>query len=166
MNEPADTPGESGTQKHGSDGHSTQPHEPPRQRFEPDDHVDHAENWLLVNRIGQGGFGEVWLVRHQWKKERRAVKFCTHPEVRHRLIAHEKTVLLRVMRNAGDHPNIVPLLEYSLKAEIPWLMYEYVPGGTLADAVEAGRDLPPAERLARAVRVLCAIAGALARLHQ
>ena len=78
----------------------------------------------------------MWLARHEWKDERRAVKFCTHPDVRHRLIGHEKTVLLRVMRNAGGHPNIVPLLEYSLKAEIPWLMYEFVEGGTLADLIE------------------------------
>ena len=154
MSEPADTPN---------------PHDAPRAAvrpsFAPDDPVDRAENWILVRELGRGGFGEVWLARHEWKDELRAVKFCTHPDVRHRLIGHEKTVLLRVMRNAGDHPNIVPLLEYSLKAEIPWLMYEYVEGGTLADALEAG-GLSPHERLARAVRTLHAIAGALARLHQ
>jgi TPR repeat protein/tRNA A-37 threonylcarbamoyl transferase component Bud32 len=142
------------------------PPPPVRPHFAPDDPVDRAENWLLVRPLGHGGFGEVWLARHEWKDEQRAVKFCTHPDVRHRLIAHEKTVLLRVMRNAGDHPNIVPLLEYSLKAEIPWLMYEYVPGGTLADAIEAARALSVHERLARAVRTLHAIAGALAKLHQ
>src|SRR3954451_3034599 len=70
------------------------------------------------------------------------------------------------MRTAGDHPNIVPLLEYSLKAEIPWLMYEYVEGGTLAALIEATTSQAPRERLAGAVRTLHAIAGALARLHQ
>jgi hypothetical protein len=147
MSEPADTP-------------------QPRPPFRPDDPVDRAENWLLVRELGRGGFGEVWLVRHEWKDERRAVKFCTHPDVRHRLIGHEKTVLLRVMRSAGDHPNIVPLLEYSLKAEVPWLMYEYVEGGTLADAIDAARGRSPCERLGWAARTLHAIAGALARLHR
>jgi TPR repeat protein/tRNA A-37 threonylcarbamoyl transferase component Bud32 len=150
MSEPADTP---------------PTNDPVRPHFAPGDPVDRAENWLLVGELGRGGFGEVWLARHEWKDERRAVKFCTHPDVRHRLIAHEKTVLLRVMRTAGDHPNIVPLLEYSLKAEIPWLMYEYVSGGTLADVIECAHEVPPAERFARAVRVLHAIAGALGTLH-
>ncbi|MBN9119595.1 MAG: SEL1-like repeat protein [Planctomycetes bacterium] len=142
------------------------PRPPVNPHFAPDDPVDRAENWLLVRELGRGGFGEVWLARHEWKDELRAVKFCTHPDVRHRLIGHEKTVLLRVMRNAGDHPNIVPLLEYSLRAEIPWLMYEYVEGGTLADLIGGSGALSPGDRLARAVRTLHAIAGALARLHQ
>jgi TPR repeat protein/tRNA A-37 threonylcarbamoyl transferase component Bud32 len=161
MTDPEETPAEA-TSKRGSDD----PTVPARARLEPDDPVDRAENWLLVNRIGQGGFGEVWLVRHEWKKERRAVKFCTHPDVRHRLIGHEKTVLLRVMRNAGDHPNIVPLLEYSLKAEIPWLMYEYVEGGTLADAIIGWKTADAGERVARTVRTLHAMCGALGHCHR
>ncbi len=166
MNDPADTPAEDGTQPAGSAPVPPTTPAPQRARFEPDDPIDRAENWILVNQIGLGGFGEVWLARHEWKKERRAVKFCTHPEVRHRLIGHEKTVLLRVMRNAGDHPNIVPLLEYSLKAEIPWLMYEYVEGGTLADVLVGWKTLPAAERIARTVRTLHAMTEALGHCHR
>lgn len=139
---------------------------PTSRMFAPDDPVERAENWRLVRPLGRGGFGEVWLVRHEWKPDERAVKFCTHPNSRHRLIAHEKSVLLRVMRTAGDHPNIVPLLEYSLKAEIPWLMYEYVPGGTLAEAIERARALPSAERLSWLARTLHAVAMALGTLHR
>ena len=157
MSEPADPP---------QQNDAPRPPAPVRPNFAAGDPVDRAENWLLVGELGRGGFGEVWLARHEWKDELRAVKFCTHPDVRHRLIAHEKTVLLRVMRTAGDHPNIVPLLEYSLKAEIPWLMYEYVPGGTLADVIESAREVPFADRFANALRVLHLIAGALGTLHR
>jgi serine/threonine protein kinase len=64
------------------------------------------------------------------------VKFCTHPAVGHRLVTHEKNVIVRVMTEARSHPNIVPLLDCNLDGETPWLMYEYVEGGTLAHAMK------------------------------
>lgn len=163
MTEPEESPADATSKR---DADSSVPLPPPRGRFEPEDPVDRAENWILVRQIGRGGFGEVWLVRHEWKPDQRAIKFCTHPEVRHRLIGHEKTVLLRVMRNAGNHPNIVPLLEYSLKAEIPWLMYEYVEGGTLADALPGWKQFTFAERFERAIGTLHAMTEALGHCHR
>jgi serine/threonine protein kinase len=70
------------------------------------------------------------------------------------------------MRHCGHHPNVVPLLECNLSGEIPWLMYEYVEGGTLADALTEWRALIPPRRLGRAVRVLHAITGALGTFHR
>ncbi len=63
----------------------------------------------------------------------RAVKFCTDPNARTKLVTHEKHVIERVMHHVGDHPNIVPLLECHLSGETPWLMYEYVEGGELGN---------------------------------
>ncbi len=140
--------------------------EPIRLLFEPGDPVPGLSSWVLEQQIGIGGFGEVWLVRHEWKALRRAVKFFTHPEARHRLVTHEKKVLVRVMRHAGDHPNIVPLVECNLEGETPWLMYEYVPGGTLADAVREWQARPLQKRLRRAVRALLAIGSAIAHCHR
>lgn len=136
--------------------------------FAAGDPIPGLSSWLLERRLGGGGFGEVWLAKHAWneKEPLRAIKFCTHPEVRHRLVTHEKNVVLRVMRHAGDHPNIVPLIECNLDGETPWLMYEYVEGGTLAERIERWRELPVSKRVGRAVRTLYAVAGALARCHQ
>ncbi len=165
MSDPSDTPRADGAQKR-TRADPEPAAAPARPRFAPGEPVDRAENWVLERPLGQGGFGEVWLARHEWKDERRAVKFCTHPDVRHRLIAHEKSVLLRVMRKAGDHPNIVPLLEYSLKAEVPWLMYEFVDGGTLVDLIRQSREYRMTRRIGLAVMTLRGIACALAQLHQ
>ena len=126
---------------------------PTPSRFVVGDSVPGLSSWILERQLGGGGFGEVWLVRHEWKDKRRAVKFCTHPAVRHRLVTHEKEVVVRVMKY-GQHPNIVPLLECNLEGETPWLMYEYVTGGTLADAFDRWRRYPMARRLGRCVKTL------------
>jgi hypothetical protein len=142
------------------------PQYPPR--FVPGDWVPgRKDNWRLVRRIGGGGFGEVWLARHHFnpKEKPRAVKFCTDPASRNRLITYEKQVVARVMKHVGGHPNIVPLLECQLSGPTPWLMYEYVEGGTLADAIRGWHGLDPAARVRRALPVLRAIAGAVARGH-
>jgi serine/threonine protein kinase len=130
------------------------------------DPVPGLSSWLLERQLGCGGFGEVWLVRHDWKEERRAAKFFTHPDARHRLVTHEKKVLVRVMKYAGGHPNIVPLVECNLEADAPWLMYEYVPGGTLADSVREWLPRPPSKRLSKAVKALFNIAAAIGHCHR
>ncbi len=141
---------------------------PSRSRFAPNTAVPGLSSWLLEHRLGGGGFGEVWLARHAWnpKEKPRAVKFCTDPDARHRLVTHERNVVLRVMKYAGDHPNVVPLLECNLDGETPWLMYEFVEGGTLAGAVEQWGELSRTERLTRAALTLHALAGALGRFHR
>jgi serine/threonine protein kinase len=93
------------------------------------------------------------------------VKFCTDPIARQKLVTHEKEFIVRVMQYAGEHPNIVPLLECHLIGETPWLMYEFVEGGTLADTILAWPKLTPAERLNRAIAVLHTIAGAVGCGH-
>jgi len=137
----------------------------PRPLFTPGDPLPNLEMWVLQRRLGGGGFGEVWLARHERKGEA-AVKFCTDATARHKLVTHEKAVVARVMRHCGRHPNVVPLLECNLSGEIPWLMYEFVEGGTLAEALAEWRDLSPPRRLGRTVRTLHAITGALATFHK
>jgi serine/threonine protein kinase len=133
--------------------------------FAPGDPVPNLEMWTLVRKLGGGGFGEVWLARHDRKGEA-AVKFCTDSKARHKLVTHEKVVVARVMKHGGNHPNIVPMLECNLSGDIPWLMYEYVEGGTLEEAVAQWRELSPPRRLGRAVRVLHAVSTALSRFHR
>jgi hypothetical protein len=133
--------------------------------------VPHSELWTLREKLGQGGFGEVWLAVNGISGERRAVKFCTHPAARNRLAEHEVKIVRHVLKhlteNSRQHPNVVPLLECNLTGGVPWLMYEFVPGGrTLANVIEEFAALEVAERVRRAVAIMRDIAAAVGAMHR
>src|SRR5215831_17350892 len=66
--------------------------------------------WCVEQKLGEGGFGEVWLGRHQTMKERRVFKFCFRAD-RVRFLKREMTLFRLIKERVGEHPNIVRLLE-------------------------------------------------------
>jgi len=66
--------------------------------------------WLLEKKLGEGGFGEVWLGRHETLKEHRIFKFCFHAD-RVRSIKREVTLFRLLKEKVGQHPNIVGVQE-------------------------------------------------------
>jgi serine/threonine protein kinase/class 3 adenylate cyclase len=119
--------------------------------------------WVLERKLGEGGFGEVWLGRHQKLKERRVFKFCFRAD-RVRSLKREMTLFRVLKERVGDHPNIVRLLE---------VYFEEPPFYVVMDHVE-GRDLKGwckqhggAEKVALQVRleIVAQIADALQAAH-
>jgi hypothetical protein len=139
-------------------------------RFRIGDTVPHNPQWRFVELLGSGGFGEVWLVRHTFLDQRRAVKFCLDPVGRDRLLRHEGEVVKRVMAEsatvkASEH-GIVPLVDAYLEGDTPWLAYEYVEGGDLAGFVRLLQRTAPAKRAEQALVVLRVLAGIVGRFHR
>jgi serine/threonine protein kinase len=120
--------------------------------------------WVLEKPLGVGGFGEVWLARHPHMTALcGAVKFC-HGSQGHEL-KHEGGIINQVMK-AGEHPNIVRLIDAYLEGETPWLMFEYVPGGDLAEWILALRRYPPDQRITQVVKALRQLASAVGHFHR
>ena len=72
-----------------------------------------------------------------------AIKFCLDRPLAH-VLARERSNLERLMRAGGPGAgHVVRLYGYDLDHPTPYLVYEYVAGGTLARLVAAHRPAPP-----------------------
>ncbi|KOR27274.1 hypothetical protein TI04_13625, partial [Achromatium sp. WMS2] len=111
----------------------------PNRRLQFHDHaiIEHEDlqlqsksSWELLKLIGLGGFGEVWLGMHSVTGEQRAFKFCQDAlgEV---LLKKEAKALMHLQQILPQHPNIVRLYGVELAKSPLYLMFEYVPNGTL-----------------------------------
>ncbi|KAK1292406.1 Wall-associated receptor kinase 5 [Acorus calamus] len=72
-----------------------------------------------------------------------------------RVVAVKKSMVVTAMQN---HKNVVKLLGCCLEVEIPMLVYEFIPNGTLFQLIHGGRRLTLKSRLRIASETACAIA--------
>jgi eukaryotic-like serine/threonine-protein kinase len=105
-----------------------------------------GERYLLERPLGHGGMAAVWLATDQRLGRPVAVKVLSDT------LAHDGEYLDRFRREAHvaaglQHPNLVSIYDFDA-GDRPYLVMEYVPGGDLAERVEAG-EVPDAESLAR-----------------
>lgn len=92
--------------------------------------VPGRDEWVLDQKLGEGGFGEVWL--GAFGRHRRVFKFCFDAE-RLRSLKREMT-LFKLLREAlGDRPDITRLHEVKLDEPPFYLESEYTEGGNLMD---------------------------------
>lgn len=118
--------------------------------------------WKLERRIGEGGFGEVWLGVHEKTRVHRAFKFCFDQD-RLRSLKRELT-LFRVLREVlGDRDDIARLYEVQLEEAPYFLEVEFTEAGDLKNwaTAQGGIDkVPIATRLDLVARIARAVAAA------
>ncbi|MEO1369611.1 MAG: winged helix-turn-helix domain-containing protein, partial [Acidobacteriota bacterium] len=124
--------------------------------------VPQRPHWALVDKLGEGGFGEVWLSQHAKTKDRRVFKFCFEAE---RLKALQREVtLLRLLKEAlGDRDDIVHLLDWNFEEAPYFLEMEHTAAGSLetwADARGGISAVPLADRLELVAQTADALAAA------
>lgn len=124
--------------------------------------IPQRPNWLLRERLGQGGFGEIWLATHP-SGDSRVFKFCFEA-ARLRALKREIT-LVRLLEGAlGQRQDISRILDWDVTTAPYFIESEYTEGGDLVDwSDEQGgiAEVPLETRLA----LVAEVAGALAAAH-
>jgi len=114
----------------------------------------------ILEKIGEGGFGEVYKARDPFLDRIVALKVIKT------ILLEDSVFVERFQREARaaarlKHPHVVPIHEADQYQTIWYIAMEYLPGGSLADRI---RQHGPLE-LDEAARVLGQVAGALDHAH-
>jgi serine/threonine protein kinase len=117
--------------------------------------------YTLVDKLGQGGMGSVYLARHAKLRRPAAVKVVSPDRVdRASTIRFEREVELTSLLT---HPNTIALYDHGRTTEgVLYYAMEYVDGMSLEELVRSDGPQPPA----RVIHVLRQIAGALGEAHR
>ncbi len=119
--------------------------------------------WLVTEKIGEGGFGEVWLVRQRKTGERRVFKFCFDPE-RLRSLKRELSIFRLIRESLGDRDDITRLHDVRLDEAPFYLESDYVPSGNLLQWSEGKGGIGKIPLDAR-LTMMTAICRAVAAAH-
>src|SRR5579883_1378450 len=111
--------------------------------------------YLIVRRIGAGGFGEVWEATHVDLKKQVVIKTL------HSRVAQKADLRTRFLREGEAaarirHPHIVEMFDVGIEQEIPFLVMELLEGEALASLVAREGPLP----LAKTIDLLMPVFGA------
>ncbi|HEY3789755.1 MAG TPA: serine/threonine-protein kinase [Urbifossiella sp.] len=98
---------------------------------------------IVLDLLGRGGMGAVYLAEHQDLHRKVAIKVMVAPRDEDQRLANER--FLREARAAAalDHPNIVRIFDVSRHQGTPYLAMEYVDGETLQQVLDRDGCLPP-----------------------
>ncbi|GLZ62248.1 serine/threonine-protein kinase [Micromonospora sp. NBRC 107095] len=123
-----------------------------------------AGRYRLLDLVGTGGMGRVWLARDEMLHRDVALKEVVPPSW---LAETERAELrLRTLREARtaarlNHPNVVRLYDVVHDRDSPWIVMEYVPSRSVQQIISAEGPLSPP----RTARIGLAVLAALRAAH-
>jgi serine/threonine-protein kinase len=120
-------------------------------------------NYLVTQKLGEGGMGAVYLAEHPGIGKKVALKvlhneFSTNQEVAARFFNEAKAV------NDIGHPNIVDIHDFGIiqggvgREQMVYFIMEYLAGNSLSGLIRQEAPLPPERALAIGLQVADALA--------
>ncbi len=102
---------------------------------------DRLGEYVLIERLGEGGFGEVWKAENpDLPGTVVAIKVPTKPDCAAALRREG------ALQNVVDHPNVVRTLTVNAANDPPYLVSEYVPGESLRRRLDRVKRMTPRRR--------------------
>jgi predicted ATPase/DNA-binding CsgD family transcriptional regulator len=96
-------------------------------------------NYRVLRLLGRGGAASVYLGEHLYLKSHAALKILNTPlrgQDTQRFLT-EARILVGL-----SHPHIVRVLDFAMQEDLPFLVMDYAPGGTVRQRYPAGTRLP------------------------
>src|SRR5436190_4563401 len=116
-----------------------------------------AGRYRLDELLGRGGMSEVWAADDAELGRRVAIKLLA-PDADTARFEREAHAFASLA-----HPNVTQLYDYGEEDGRPYMVLEYVPGGTLEDRLRTARPLPDKDTYAVAGGIAAGLAHAHAR---
>ena len=106
----------------------------------PDRAGQRLGNYRLTRLLGQGSFADVYLGEHIHLKTKAAIKVLAM-----RLVSRNMQQFLSEAQTIAGlvHPNIVRVLEFGIEDDMPFMVMDYAPNGTLRQCHPKGTPLSP-----------------------
>jgi serine/threonine protein kinase len=100
---------------------------------------EHFGNYRLTRLLGKGGFAETYLGEHTYLQTFAAVKIL-HAQ----FTPFDQEAFFSEARTIArlKHPNIIRVLDFGVQNDMPYLIMDYAPHGTLGQRHPRGEPLP------------------------
>ncbi len=125
--------------------------------------IPRRPHWVIEKRLGEGGFGEVWLAAHRKTGEQRVFKF-SFDAAKLRTLEREITLFRLLKEELGDRDDIARIFDWEFEKRPYYIEGEYAGSGNLAEwaAARGGIATVP---LALRLEIVAQVATALAAAH-
>ncbi|MCP4658081.1 MAG: protein kinase, partial [bacterium] len=106
--------------------------------------IPQRPHWKVERKLGEGGFGDMWLARHAKTREARVFKFC-YDASRLRSLQREITIFRLLKEQLGERPDVTRIVDWNFDEAPYFLESEYTAAGSLVEWAEeqGGLDRVP-----------------------